>query len=239
MNIEHGFRGFTLVELLVVVAIIALLIAILLPALNKARAAARVVVCLANIRQIDTGLLSYTYDNNGWLPYSCEDGTQPVGDPYGVWWHRIGNTGYLPYNSQKYSGTVWTCPLADEAPAPHWLYVDRWSSHYSMNVNLHGRRRTAGNFDRAPQKLSAAPSASTVLIGDGFLYSTGTAYYFGVYITYTASSGNPPWPVDPSGRIVLHNGVMNLGCVDGHAESFSGLWGTPELYQRFRRSDMP
>jgi prepilin-type N-terminal cleavage/methylation domain-containing protein/prepilin-type processing-associated H-X9-DG protein len=62
-------KGFTLVELLVVVAIIAVLISILLPSLGKARSQARRSQCLANVRSIGSALQVYMTDWSAMIPY--------------------------------------------------------------------------------------------------------------------------------------------------------------------------
>src|SRR6478752_5332036 len=69
---RHDAKGFTLIELLVVIAIIAVLAAMLLPALARAKAKAKQVDCLSNMRQIGLGLILYETDNKTLPPRASQ-----------------------------------------------------------------------------------------------------------------------------------------------------------------------
>lgn len=95
-------RGFTLVELLVVIGIIALLVSILLPALNKARENARAIKCASNEKQIMVALAMYTAENKNKLPIFPTIPDKDMTSPYlGIVMETMG-----VYSYEK--GTLWT-----------------------------------------------------------------------------------------------------------------------------------
>jgi prepilin-type N-terminal cleavage/methylation domain-containing protein len=85
-------KGFTLVELLVVIGIISVLIAILLPTLNKARQSGTYIACQSNLREMGQALMMYVDENKGLLPWGANDSGEswesgpPPSNEYSWFW---------------------------------------------------------------------------------------------------------------------------------------------------------
>jgi len=121
-------RAFTLLELLVVVAILALLLAMLLPALNRSKAMARRIQCMSNQRQLTAGLLTYAADEMGAVPVGYEGAKQFNYLIYNKWKRNNAIGGLMAYGRLYATGIVdweepYFCPdstLLDSDKANPW-----------------------------------------------------------------------------------------------------------------------
>ena len=139
-----GRKQFTLIELLVVIAIIAILASLLLPALNSARAKARSIACVNNLRTIGIWVLNYATDYDDWIVYG--GGPCDASHVHNRW------RDYLPGRPAMWStgmAQVWPkyrCPtLASQYPT-----VPDSSPTYGWNYNIatanYGSASYAGRF---------------------------------------------------------------------------------------------
>jgi prepilin-type N-terminal cleavage/methylation domain-containing protein/prepilin-type processing-associated H-X9-DG protein len=101
MHSRNRTGGFTLVELLVVIGIIAVLMGILLPALQKSRSYANQVSCTANIRQLATALNMYANDYKVFIGYASVTDRKAALYPY----LKMGKN-----NTDNATMSVWNCP---------------------------------------------------------------------------------------------------------------------------------
>jgi prepilin-type N-terminal cleavage/methylation domain-containing protein len=197
-------RGFTLVELLVVIGIIALLISILLPSLNRARETANRVKCASNLRQIGLAIMQYTNDSKGPFPRTLYNpgGTSQyvlhsfglanttlnlassgVTDPFSVqsltnttgYWNNVPECLFLLLRTQDITSAVFNCPSANTTP-------DTYGGGTNTALNQI-------NFTSIQQNLSysyANPFPNAYATGAGFKMVQGMEPTFAV-----ASDINP------------------------------------------------
>ena len=111
-NIQNSTRAFTLIELLIVVAIIAILAAIAVPNFLEAQVRAKVGRCVTDMRTMVTGLESYAVDHNGYPPYGriTQAGVvEPI---------CIGVGGMASPDMNEFAGAVLTTPVAYVTAVP-------------------------------------------------------------------------------------------------------------------------
>jgi prepilin-type N-terminal cleavage/methylation domain-containing protein/prepilin-type processing-associated H-X9-DG protein len=159
-----GRHAFTLLELLVVVAVIALLAAMLLPALSRAKQSAWQVYCGNNLRQLAMATQLYWHENDN-EAFRWREGQIDGGDLYWFGWLERGPEGMREFDVTRsvlwpylQSGGIELCPSFNYGYSRYKLKATGASYGYGYNIHL------SSPADQPPVKVSSIRRPSTIAL---------------------------------------------------------------------------
>lgn len=240
-------RGFTLVELLIVIAIIAVLAALLLPALSRARAQARSTQCMSNLRQLYLANTMYASENRGHYCPAAPDVFEGQGGR--IRWHgeRATPDATSEYDPKK-------GPLAEYLPDGRVKECPEFFAYRRRNESTQAFESSAGGYGYNAAYVGGTyhlregedaaiytaldsrilnPS-EVIMFADSALPMEGEIIEYGLlYPPYNVTPQNPTGDPDDEDNPAFeltpslhfrHNGRVNVVWCDGHISSESWGW---------------
>ncbi len=233
-------RGFTLVELLTVIAVIAVLVSMLLPAINKVRASVARVNCESNMRQLMMAVHSYCADNDRQLPYCNWEHSADDNSVYGHGWmysspefrtnYPAGSDLNGNWSAQSHipldgvmTGVLWPylnnvviyhCPVDN----PDFFTGTEWLSSYLMNGSQCGFGNLGGFNNSATINIPGFKMTRVLKPSDSVLLWEALEQPFqGQFLAGAIWNDGSSYPTEEvlSDR---HFKGANVACVDGHVE---------------------
>ena len=212
--------GFTLVEVLVVIGIIALLIGLLLPALSRARETSKSIACISNLRQMAIAAQAYAVEYHGYYPiayFYAVEGTQTV-----TYCWDLTTIAQPGQPTRVVPGLLWRtndptriqqCPSFDGSA--DWLNDPYTGYNYNTSYIGHGQYESIP----APAKAASVRHASeTAMFGDGQWAGGANKFMRAPF----PNPGDETFTGRYAGtQAFRHLHKTNVAFCDGHADSLS------------------